>query len=321
MERLKIISNNEKKYNLLPQFVQPPLQGRRWRSKANYCLPRHTKFGAWLSGVTAHIHSNLNPRGFQNTQANKLIRLEKTILWSRGNENSKVQSLFVTCILEYLSADFSSSSLKQMKRRLEALFRINVSSAFFVMRPQEARSRGRECGCCWVWVQGGVKGNLLSKTHYCHVGDLGWAGPPRDNRDIPRPRRWDVTRIGTGRRGRAGDTETRQRRASCANTELCTGTASAWRLVTRDGVLAPEECSYQTIPSCSLGSVRGQFWQVAVITLITRLLLIKKLSLKDDTMTLARHSLLPGPLLRCYAWQLFSGYTVWWHSHTSTQLH
>ena len=91
--------------------------------------------------------------------------------------------------------------------------------------------------------------------------------------------------------------------------------------MTRDGVLAPEECSYQTIPSCSLGSVRGQFWQVAVITLITRLLLIKKLSLKDDTMTLARHSLLPGPLLRCYAWQLFSGYTVWWHSHTSTQLH
>lgn len=206
MERLKIISNNEKKYNLLPQFVQPPLQGRRWRSKANYCLPRHTKFGAWLSGVTAHIHSNLNPRGFQNTQANKLIRLEKTILWSRGNENSKVQSLFVTCILEYLSADFSSSSLKQMKRRLEALFRINVSSAFFVMRPQEARSRGRECGCCWVWVQGGVKGNLLSKTHYCHVGDLGWAGPPRDNRDIPRPRRWDVTRIGTGPRRRHGDT-------------------------------------------------------------------------------------------------------------------
>ena len=66
---------------------------------------------------------------------------------------------------------------------------------------------------------------------------------------------------------------------------------------TRDGVLAPEECSYQTIPSCSLGSVRGQFWQVAVITLITRLLLIKKLSLKDDTMTLARHSLLPRSLV------------------------
>ena len=57
-----------------------------------------------------------------------------------------------------------------------------------------------------------------------------WAGPPRDNRDIPRPRRWDVTRIGTGpRRSRAGaEPETRPRRASCANTELCTGTASAW---------------------------------------------------------------------------------------------
>ena len=90
--------------------------------------------------------------------------------------------------------------------------------------------------------------------------------------------------------------EIRQRRASCANTELCTGTASSWH-VTRDGVLAPEECSYQTIPSCSLGSVREQFWQVAVITLITRLLLIKKLSLKDDTMTLARHSLLPRSLV------------------------
>ena len=86
--------------------------------------------------------------------------------------------MFVTCILEYLLADFSSSSLKQMKRRLEALFRINVSSAFFVMRPQEARSRVESASAagCGSLVPGGVKGNLLSKTHYCHVGDLGRAG-------------------------------------------------------------------------------------------------------------------------------------------------
>ena len=65
-----------------------------------------------------------------------------------------------------------------MKRRLEALFRINVSSAFFVMRPQEARSRVESASAagCGSRVPGGVKGNLLSKTHYCHVGDLGWAG-------------------------------------------------------------------------------------------------------------------------------------------------